>query len=324
MKAAALIALLASSAVVSAEFLPSSDAGISPVRARLHISQSKMRRSAMGKQYKRCKPHNKGSTTESAAPTPTSDPAPVPTSTSAAPAATSAPATPAPETGGSSGGVINVKTSGCGAIGAVAKTTKTAGPNGSEDWLTCGIEGAGWKPPHIEVHDLKYKNLDEELSNPNSIFKPCKPYLGIINSAAGKYDLLPIMIASIMMQESSCNKETVGGGGEQGLMQITKDKCGGAPGGDCKDPGFNIDKGASYLAGQIKACNGNVLEAVGTYNGWSTGLTYAKATAAAKTACCTCQNNLDYPHQFFNGWMQGIDAYSTSLGTYKNLDQCHQ
>lgn len=37
------------------------------------------------------------------------------------------------------------------------------------------------------------------------------------------------------MQESSCNPGTVGGAGEQGLMQITKDKCGGAPGGNCKD-----------------------------------------------------------------------------------------
>ncbi len=45
----------------------------------------------------------------------------------------------------------------------------------------------------------------------------------------------PIIIASIAMQESSCNPHTVGGGGEQGLMQITKDKCGGAPGGNCQD-----------------------------------------------------------------------------------------
>jgi len=219
--------------------------------------------------------------------------------------------------------VINVSTSGCGDIGAAAKTSKTTGPNGSEAWLTCGIERAGWAPPFVQVHDLKYKNLDDELANANSIFKPCKQYSGFINDAAGKYDLVPIMIASIMMQESTCNKDTVGGGGEQGLMQITKDKCGGAPNGDCKDPGFNIDAGAKYLSSQIKACGGNVLEALGSYNGWYKGLTYAKATAAAKTSCCRCMNNLDYPHQFLNGWMQGIDAYSTDLGTYKNLDQCH-
>lgn len=44
------------------------------------------------------------------------------------------------------------------------------------------------------------------------------------------------MLASFAMQESSCNPNTVGGAGEQGLMQLTKDKCGAAPGGNCKDP----------------------------------------------------------------------------------------
>lgn len=38
------------------------------------------------------------------------------------------------------------------------------------------------------------------------------------------------------MQESSCDPSTVGGAGEQGLMQLTKDKCGSAPDGNCKDP----------------------------------------------------------------------------------------
>lgn len=46
----------------------------------------------------------------------------------------------------------------------------------------------------------------------------------------------PIVIASFALQESSCNPDTVGGAGEQGLMQLTKDKCGGAPGGNCKEP----------------------------------------------------------------------------------------
>lgn len=45
----------------------------------------------------------------------------------------------------------------------------------------------------------------------------------------------PILLASIALQESSCNPSTVGGNGEQGLMQLTRDKCGGAPGGNCQD-----------------------------------------------------------------------------------------
>lgn len=46
----------------------------------------------------------------------------------------------------------------------------------------------------------------------------------------------PIVMVSFALQESSCNPETVGGAGEQGLMQLTKDKCDGAPGNNCKDP----------------------------------------------------------------------------------------
>ncbi len=50
------------------------------------------------------------------------------------------------------------------------------------------------------------------------------------------YGFPPILLASFAMQESSCNHDAVGGGGEQGLMQISKDKCGDAPNGDCKNP----------------------------------------------------------------------------------------
>lgn len=38
------------------------------------------------------------------------------------------------------------------------------------------------------------------------------------------------------MQESSCESWAVGEGGEQGLMQLTSDKCQDAPGGNCQDP----------------------------------------------------------------------------------------
>lgn len=44
-----------------------------------------------------------------------------------------------------------------------------------------------------------------------------------------------ILLASFAMQESSCIPSTVGGAGEQGLMQLTSDKCVGAPNGDCMD-----------------------------------------------------------------------------------------
>jgi len=232
---------------------------------------------------------------------------------------------PAKGGGGSGSGLIKVGSDACGANGATSKVTKTTGPNGSIDWLNCGIEGGGWKPPNVQIDDLVTMDLGEALKDPKSPFKACSKYLSLMEKAADKHGLPAIVIASIAMQESSCNPGTVGGGGEQGLMQITKDKCGGAPGGNCRDPAYNIDTGAKFLRSQLNDFDGNIIAAVGTYNGWSLGLTKAKATKAAHSSCCTCQNNLDYIFQFVNGWLQNINAYDSKLrlGKFFNLDVCH-
>lgn len=76
--------------------------------------------------------------------------------------------------------------------------------------------------------------------------------------------LPPILIASIAMQESSCRADAIGGGGELGLMQITKEKC--QQGVDCRDPDFNIRTGAQYLKGRLDNAGGNLLIALGGYN----------------------------------------------------------
>lgn len=75
------------------------------------------------------------------------------------------------------------------------------------------------------------------------------------------------------MQESSCNPHTVGGGGEQGLMQISKDKCGGAPNGNCQDVDFNIRTGTKFFADTLNGNGGNLLLTLGNYNGWPKRMT---------------------------------------------------
>lgn len=75
-----------------------------------------------------------------------------------------------------------------------------------------------------------------------------------IHVANSRSTVPAIFLASIAMQESSCDPNKTGGAGEQGLMQITKvsrtaqilprphrltrfqDKCGDAPDGNCKEP----------------------------------------------------------------------------------------
>lgn len=144
---------------------------------------------------------------------------------------------------------------------------------------------------------------------------------------AAEYDIPAILIASIAMQESTCNKDgelystyraflssqeelnTVyvqilsfsasgDNGGAHGLMQITSDKC--TSGISCSDPDYNVKTGTKYLKDRLDANDGNILLALGQYNGWYKGLTVAKATAI-KDSCCQCQNNINYHMQMLNG-----------------------
>ncbi|KAF5370720.1 hypothetical protein D9758_001899 [Tetrapyrgos nigripes] len=197
-----------------------------------------------------------------------------------------------------------------------------AGPNGDIDEFNRGIDGAGWNPPYLGINDIKVVDLADALSKSDSPFHACAPYVDQFYRYGGANNIPPIMLASFAMQESSCNPHTVGGAGEQGLMQLTHEKCVNAPNGDCQDPDYNIKTGAEYFARTLKDKGGDLLQAIGSYNGWFKGMTYSDATAAANTGCCRCQNNLDYLQQFLNGWCQNVNAYSMKLGKYFNLDRC--
>lgn len=221
-------------------------------------------------------------------------------------------------------GVINVK-SNCGNIGATKKVTAVSGPNGNIDWLNCGINNGGWNPPFVTVNDVIAKSLSDAVKTSGSPFGACSSYTWMFEKYGAEHNIPAIMLAAFAMEESSCNAGTVGGAGEQGLMQLTQDKCGGAPGGNCRDPEFNIRKGAEFFRGVLDGNGGDLLLSIGMYNGWHKGLTYGEATAAQYSGNCHWQNNLDYLHQFLNGWLQNINAYDSNprLGKYFNLDACH-
>ncbi|KAF9263345.1 lysozyme-like protein [Marasmius fiardii PR-910] len=222
------------------------------------------------------------------------------------------------QVGASTSGLLNVGSS-CGDIGATYDITNDSGPNGTMYWINCGINSNGWRPRHVGMSDLKVVTLQDH----NSPFQPCARYMNKFIQYANEFNIPPIVMASFAMQESSCNLSTIGGGSEVGLMQITPDKCGNAPGGNCFDPGYNIRIGAAYFRSVLDQSSGNVLQAMGMYNGWKPGMTIASATAAADSNCCRCQNNLDYLFQMLNSRLQNINPYLCHLGKYFNLDICH-
>lgn len=209
--------------------------------------------------------------------------------------------------------------------GATHKVTATGGPNGLQSWLNCGIDAPkGWNPPPLAVNNVVTMSLATALKSKDSPFHACSPFLPFFEKHAAANKLPAILLASFSMQESGCNPSTIGGAGEEGLMQITPEKCHGAPHGNCLDPDFNIGTAARYFAQTLEENGGNLLLSVGNYNGWRRNLTHAEATAAAHTDCCRCQNNLDYPMQFFNGWLLNLNPYKLKLGSIFNLQVCKQ
>ncbi|KAH6914306.1 glycoside hydrolase family 23 protein [Coprinopsis sp. MPI-PUGE-AT-0042] len=253
--------------------------------------------------------------TSPAAQAPANTPAPAPANNNPAP----------PANNNNSGGAKMVYSDYCGGARSTAEITRESGPNGHIDFLNCGIHSGGWAPPRLTFDQLSIVPLHDALQNPNSPFHACSAFFWAFEQFGNANGIPPIVLASFAMQESSCNPDTVGGGGEQGLMQITQEKCGGAPGGNCRDPGFNIRTGAEYFARTLNANGGDVLKSIGQYNGWQPGLTFERATNARFSNCCRCQNNVDYLHQFLNGWCQNRNAYDAGLrlGKYFNLDVCN-
>jgi len=214
--------------------------------------------------------------------------------------------------------------SACGNIGATATVSPLSGPNGSGSWLTCGLNSTGWKPSFATVSDIITADLSSVLDHGNSPFEACHDYLDIIEKYSAQFKVPSILVASFAMQESGCQPDVVGEGGEQGMMQISQDKCNGAPRGNCRDADFNIHQGTQFLANTLAQNDGNLLVTIGQYNGWYEGMTFADATAARNTSCCHCQNNLDYLFQMLNGWVLNRNPLTPPrLGQYFNLDVCN-
>jgi hypothetical protein len=163
-----------------------------------------------------------------------------------------------------------------------------------------------FQPPFIRVSDVISKDLPTAVQDPNSPFKACSAYINFFVKYGNQYGsgssssrvygvmhadyiacVVPsIMLASFALQESSCKPNTIGGAGEQGLMQLTKDKCGGAPNGNCLDPDFNIRTGARYFSETLNSNGGDLLKSIGMYNGWTPGLTYV-----CSSFLITCESN---------------------------------
>ncbi len=188
---------------------------------------------------------------------------------------------------------------------AASSTDKTTA-NGTESAINAGIEEkAGWHPPMLAMKDLRAISIDEFCKT----FRRAAKYKAFFIAAGSKYDIQPTLLAAIAMEESHCDPGVSDSGhpaNAGGIMQIQgQDEKGSA------DPATNIMQGAHELRRHLDEAKGNVLEAVGLYNGWQKGLVVKTMIAPPWGGASM---NLDYVHQVVNGWCQGMEGYG--IGTF--------
>lgn len=211
---------------------------------------------------------------------------------------TSSTAAPAPTNngGGIVGGILSVFDQTCGGCNSSPES-----PNGSPDWLNCGLYGGGWTPPHVTAKQL----VAVDAHSHPEVFGACSQYADIFIDAANQYGVPATLLMAIGMQESGCDRNAQGARGEQGIMQVAGNACQGVA--DCKDPWYNIHRGANILVaeklnGDIE--NGNIIQALGQYNGWMPGMQVGWGAQYGPSG-----QTIAYLDDMLNKWMQGKSAY---------------
>lgn len=178
--------------------------------------------------------------------------------------------------------------------------------NGSQASLNRGIEEkSGWNPPELRLEALRTISLDDFCRT----FKEAAKYKEFFEAAGKKHDINPTLLAAMAMEESHCDPGVSDSGNPAnagGIMQIQGQKEKGSA-----DPATNIMQGARELREHLNASKGNLLEAIGSYNGWQRGLVIKTMIHPPWGGASM---NLDYLHQIVNGWCQGVDGYS--IGTF--------
>ncbi|KAJ9128240.1 hypothetical protein QFC24_000532 [Naganishia onofrii] len=175
-------------------------------------------------------------------------------------------------------------------------------PNGSEDWVNCGMRSAGgWQPPKLTFDDIRVG----DATKLQAMYPKCAEFFDIMTQVSAETSVPAQLLLSIAIQESGCRKDVRGGGGEMGLMQAAANRCASGNIASCMEPYNNIKLGADIFNEKLSLSGGNVIQAIGMYNGWDVGMTYDGAHNGKE---CSHNRNRDYVHSIVNGYMQGTDS----------------
>jgi soluble lytic murein transglycosylase-like protein len=91
-------------------------------------------------------------------------------------------------------------------------------------------------------------------------------YSEAIDTASQRYGIDPLLLQSVIEQESGFNPNATSAAGAQGLMQLMPSTSASLGVTDPYDPAQSIDAGAQYLRGDLDRYGGNTELALAAYN----------------------------------------------------------
>ena len=104
------------------------------------------------------------------------------------------------------------------------------------------------------------------LSQATSTRTNASAYTPAIDAAANRYGVDPLLLQSLIQQESGFDPNATSASGAQGLTQLMPTTAAGLGVTNPYDPTQSIDGGAQYLAQQLKTFGGDTTLALAAYN----------------------------------------------------------